>query len=253
MYDQSFSEERARLAGMEAQWDAGTFRHLEALGLAADASCWEIGGGGGSVASWLAGHAGRVLVTDVDTRFVEALAGEHVRVERHDVVADPLPDEQFDLIHARLVLEHLAQRNDVLDHLVAALRPGGWLLIEDYDWSSFGIDPQDEVAERVAEAVVAFMVQAGFDPRFGRRLLRGLRDRGLTEIGAEGRMLVLPTAHPGSAFYRLSLVALREPLISAGKISEAEADEVVAHMEDEDRFIISPTMIAAWGRRGGAQ
>jgi len=249
VYDQSFTEERARLAGMEAQWDAGTFRHLNGLGLAADAACWEIGGGAGSVAAWLAERAGQVLVTDIEPQFVEPLAGGNVSVERHDVVNDPLPETKFDLIHARLVLEHLPQRDQVLDRLVDALRPGGCLLIEDYDWGSFGIEPQSKTIDRVAGAVIELMVEAGFDPRFGRRLLRELWNRDFVDTGAEGRMLVMATDHPGAAFYRLSLSSLRGAVVSGGRVTETEADEVLGEMERAGRCILSPTMVAAWGRR----
>jgi SAM-dependent methyltransferase len=251
VYDQTFEQERARLAGMEAQWDPGTFRHIEALALPPDASCWEIGAGGGSVAGWLVGRCGRLLVTDVDTRFVEHLAGGHVSVERHDIVADPPPDERFDLIHTRLLLEHLPQRMDVLDRLVGALRPGGWLLLEDYDWTSYGSHPESEVIARVTQAVIGFMVEAGFDPYLGRRLMQAERERGLVDTGAEGRILVMGAEHPGKAFYRLSVMSLREAVVARGTVTNAEVDEMLAHFERDDFVIISPTMVAAWGRSPG--
>src|SRR5947209_1075584 len=233
---------------MEAQWDPGTFRSIEALGLAPDASCWEIGAGGGSVAAWLAERCGRLLVTDLDTRLLEPMAGGNVKVERHDVVDDPLPEEKFDLVHARLVLEHLPRREDVLDRLVGALRPGGWLLIEDYDWTAYGTDPSSDVASRVTNAVIGFMVEAGFDPYFGRRLLSGLRARELDQTGAEGRTLLMDSKHPGAAFYRLSLVSLRDAIVNSGSVTDAEVDEVLAEMDLGEGIIISPTMVAARGR-----
>jgi SAM-dependent methyltransferase len=248
VYDQTFAEERARLAGMEAQWDAGTFRHIGRLDLPQDPVCWEIGAGGGSVAAWLATRCGHLLVTDVDTRFVEPLASSNVTVERHDLVADPLPGETFDLVHARLLLEHLPRRDEVLDRLVGVLRPGGWLLVEDYDWTTYGNEPSSEVITRVTEAVIAFMVEAGFDPYLGRRLLGELRSRGLTATGAEGRTLVMDAEHPGAAFYRLSLMSLREAVIARGAVTHGEVDEVLADMDRGDRILISPTMVAAWGR-----
>lgn len=248
VYDQSFAQERERLAGMEAQWDPGTFRHLEALGLAPDASCWEIGAGGGSVAEWLSKRCGRLLVTDLDTRFVEPLASANVTVERHDVVEDPLPDERFDLIHTRLVLEHLPGRDRVLDRLREALAPGGWLLVEDYDWTGYGIDPAMGAAQRVSEAVIGLMVEAGFDPYLGRRLLRELRDRGLVQTGSEGRTVVMGVEHPGTAFYRLSVTALRDAVIARGAVTADDVGATLAEMDQTDRIIVSPSMIAAWGR-----
>lgn len=248
VYDTGFEEERARLAGMETQWDPGTLRHIEALGLPRNASCWEIGAGGGSVASWLAEWSGRLLVTDVDTRFVEHLAAERVSVERHDVVADPTPEGPFDLIHARLLLEHLPGREEVLDRLVGALRPTGWLLVEDYDWTSYGTEPASELFERVAGAILEFMSEAGFDPYLGRRLLGALERRGLADTGAEGRLLVMRSDHPGAAFYRLSLVSLRDEIARRGTVTEAEIDEALAAMDRGDLTLVSPTMVAAWGR-----
>jgi SAM-dependent methyltransferase len=248
VYDPAFEEERARLAGMEAQWDPGTFRHIEALDLPPDPTCWEIGAGGGSVAAWLAERAGRLLITDVDIRFVEHLAGADVTVEHHDVVADPTPEGPFDLIHARLLLEHLPDRARVLDRLAGALRPGGYVLIEDYDWSSYGTEPSSELIERVSGAVLAFMTEAGFDPYFGRRLRGELESRGLAEVGAEGRMTLIGSDHPGAAFYRLSLASLRDAIVERGTVTATEVDEVLADFERGGRTLISPAMVAGWGR-----
>jgi 2-polyprenyl-3-methyl-5-hydroxy-6-metoxy-1,4-benzoquinol methylase len=46
---------------------------------------------------------------------------------------DSLAEGKFDLIHARLVLVHFAERDSVLRKLVAALKPGGWLVDEEFD------------------------------------------------------------------------------------------------------------------------
>jgi SAM-dependent methyltransferase len=250
VYDQRFEGERARLAGMEAQWDPGTFRHIDALDLGSDAACWEIGAGGGSVASWLAARVGRLLVTDVDTRFLEDLESETVTVIRHDVLADP-PPGSFDLIHARLLLEHLADRERVLDQLASSLRPGGWLVIEDYDWTSYGTDPPSELVDRVTAAVTDFMTAAGFDPYYGRRLMREVEDSALTNVGAEGRMLVMGPQHPGRDFYRLSLVSLRDAVVQRGAVTDAEIDEVLGEFDRGERTLLSPTMVAAWGQASG--
>jgi SAM-dependent methyltransferase len=248
VYDTAFEDERARLAGMEAQWDPGTFRHIEDLGLRPDAVCWEIGAGGGSVAARLVERCGHLLVTDVDTRFIDHLAAESVTVQRHDVVADPTPEGPFDLIHARLLLEHLPGRDEVLDRLVGALRPGGWLLVEDYDWTSYGSEPTSETVERVTGAILEFMSEAGFDPYLGRRLIGALERRGLADAGAEGRLLVMHADHPGAAFYRLSLVSLRDAIAQRGTVTEAEIDEALAAFDRGDLILVSPTMVAAWGR-----
>src|SRR5215471_18531014 len=124
-----------RFSGLEATFDGATFGYLAATGVGAGWSCWEIGAGGGSVARWVAGQvapAGSVLATDLEIKWMVAESAA-VRVERHDVTADPIPENAYDLIHARLVLVHLPERDRILAALAAALRPGGWLVVEDFD------------------------------------------------------------------------------------------------------------------------
>ena len=65
-----------RLVSLETLYDPWTIRHLELTGVGAGWQCLEVGGGGGSIAAWLArrvGPSGRVLVTDIDPRFLAAL------------------------------------------------------------------------------------------------------------------------------------------------------------------------------------
>src|SRR5262249_41220134 len=109
------------------------------LGVGEGWVCWEVGGGAGSIASWLArrvGAGGHVLGTDIDPRHLEALEAlglSHLQVQRPDVGRGPVPPQAFDPIHARLVFMHVPTADQVLPQLVLALKPGGCLLIEDYD------------------------------------------------------------------------------------------------------------------------
>ena len=92
--DQGFAQERARLSGMEALWDAGW-------------KCLEVGAGGGSLVEWMAGRGAHVTAIDIDTRFVDQLASDSIEVRRVDIREDELPQAEFDLVHSRLVLARL--------------------------------------------------------------------------------------------------------------------------------------------------
>ena len=100
---------------LSALLDAGTFARVEQLGVANGWRCLEVGGGGGSVANWLAdvvAPSGHVTVTDLDVARLEER--DNVTVLEHDVVSNILPGNAFDLVHARLVLFHLPARDAVL-------------------------------------------------------------------------------------------------------------------------------------------
>ncbi len=130
VFDQRRHEERERLVAMEDLWDAGTKAVIESLGIEPGRRCLEVGAGGGSIATWLAAKvepAGEVLATDISTRHLDVVDRPNVEVRRHDILGDPLPEEGFDLVHARLVVEHLGRR--ALERMAAAVRPGGWVVL----------------------------------------------------------------------------------------------------------------------------
>src|SRR5205085_6144894 len=123
--DNRKAEAGDRFEALAAVYDPMTAGHFDLLGVGPGWRCLEVGAGGGSVVRHLAervGPTGRVLATDIEPRFLEPLAGlDNVDVARHDIVVDPLPEAQFDLIHARLVLIHVPERLAVLHRLAAAL------------------------------------------------------------------------------------------------------------------------------------
>ena len=101
---------RAHFATLAALLDATTFAHLDRLGVAAGWRCWEVGAGATTVPAWLAGRVGptgQVLATDIDLACLQTTGDPPFEVRRHDITADPAPAETFDLVHARLLLEHL--------------------------------------------------------------------------------------------------------------------------------------------------
>jgi SAM-dependent methyltransferase len=248
IYDQGFSQERARLAGIESLWDPGSRRLLDDLGLGAGWRCLEVGAGGGSLVEWMAGRGASVLAIDIDTRFVEPLAGDAVEVRQVDLRTDELPQREFDLVHARLVLEHLSERRRILERLAAALRPGGWMVIEDYDWTGFGFEDDDPLFQRVADAIITFMQQAGFEPRYGRRLVAEMTAAGLADARGEGRSLIIDSHTPGFDFFKLSFESLRDAVVDAGLLSPEDADAAAVAFAQEHR-VQTPLMMAGIGRR----
>ncbi|MFL6240820.1 MAG: class I SAM-dependent methyltransferase [Actinomycetes bacterium] len=254
-YDQAWEHERARLAGIEAMWDPGTQALLARHGASRGARVFEAGAGGGSVVEWLAGQVGaegHVLAVDLDVRFMQHLASPVVEVRTADLVSDELPARAYDVVHTRLVLEHIPVNEQVLARLVDCLRPGGTIVVEDYDWTAFGIDAADDQdsAHRVTEGILSFMAAMGFDRHYGRKLVSSLTALGLEDVQGEGRSLVIDADHPGYAFFQLSFEQLAPLAIEAGMMSQPDADVVGARFAHGDARIITPTLMAGIGRRG---
>ena len=131
-YDHAWTQERIRLAGLESALDPGTHAHLLRLGVGPGRRCLEIGAGGGAIALWLAEHVlpnGKVVATDLETDFLEQQAARSPALEvlRHDITVEDLPTD-FDLVHARWLVQWLPDKRQALRRMLAALRPGGVLL-----------------------------------------------------------------------------------------------------------------------------
>jgi SAM-dependent methyltransferase len=246
--DPGFADERKRLAGMESLWDPGSQALLGELGIGSGLRCLEVGAGGGSMVQWMADRGASVLAIDIDTRFVESLASDVIEVRRVDLRTDPLPQDEFDFVHARLVLEHLSDRRQILDRLVATLRPGGWIVIEDYDWTCFGFEGEGTGFSEIADVILNFMAQAGFERDYGRRVVGDLEEAGLIDVRGEGRARLIDSSSPGFEFFRLTFESLRGAIVEAGLLSAEEADAAAAQFNENVR-LLTPMMMAGIGRR----
>ena len=253
--DNAAPQTPARFSALAELYDATTIMHLERIGVDQGWRCWEIGAGPGSIAQWLAkrcGPDGSVLATDIDTRFLEQGGPANLVVRRHDIVSDPLPDNSFDLIHARLVLVHLPEREKALDRMVAALKPGGWLLTEEFDSVSQLPAPERhpwEVTLKSAAAMRQVMIGRGVNSGFGRTLAGHLRARGLEDIAAEGRMLMWHGKSLGTHLMKANLEQLREAILATGAVTALEFEDDLARLDQEDFMTPSPVMWSVAARR----
>jgi SAM-dependent methyltransferase len=245
----------ARFAALSALFDDNTQRHVDALGIGTGAHCWEVGAGGPTMPQLLGqrvGPGGHVLATDLDVSWIDQVPPV-VDVRRHDIAADELPTSRFDLVHARLVLVHVPQRSRALRRMAAALRPGGWLLIEDFDveLQPFACpEPRndDEVrANRIRRGFIDLLGRRGTDVRYGRSLPTQLRESGLVDVAADA---YFPLAQPAAArLEAANVIQVRDELIASGHATAEELDAHLAAIASGHLDLATPPLVSAWGRR----
>ncbi len=251
----SASPAETRLNLLANLFDPVTFSHLEGLGITDGWRCWEVGAGGPSVARWMAarvGESGTVIASDIDITHLGGLSDENVQVLTHDVGSEPAPGSEFDLVHARLVLTHVRRRDDALQSMFEALRPGGWMLIEDADPGLQPlscvdpISPDEELANRIREGFRALMSERGADLAFGRKLPRLLREVGLVEVRADAWF---PVSRPACSRLEVVTIAMIRDLLLANAIATEE--EIQRHLANAEAGLFDftqPPLISAWGR-----
>ena len=171
------------------------------------------------------------------------------------MLADDLPEGGFDLVHMRLLLAWLDDPQLALRRLIAALKPGGWLVAEEMDFVSAVPDPRLDpetraLVSRVVAAHNAVLAERhSFDPFYGRRLVGDLEDAGLADISCEGRASMWRGGQPGGTAWRLTVAQLRDPMIASGLVSATDLDALVLLCDDPGFSIMSQITMAGWGRR----
>lgn len=244
-----------RFAGLDAVFDPTTRGHLSRLGMTLGDRCLEVGAGSGSIARWMAdqvGSTGRVLAVDLDPRWCRREGRAQLEVRVLDVVAEPIPLGPWDVIHERLVLQHLPERLDVLARLVDALAPGGVLLVEDFDTGEVRTldrgGPNHELIVHVAQAFNRLLGTRGGVSDFAANALRTLRTHGLEDTGASGCVVI---DHGGAGWATVQAAnarQVRDGLIGQG-VAPRDIDRFLEILADPDTIIGSSVLISAWGRR----
>src|SRR5205823_7628565 len=137
----------------------------------------------------------------------------------------------FHLVSSRKVLEHVSNPSAALNRMAAALRPGGWLLVEDSDLASFQrvSFPHRERFERAYGKFLEALSAGGFQPRLGVRLGDELRAAGLQEVWLKGITGEWSGSgdHPAGKVYRMTIERLRGRMVVAGMLANGEVDQLL--------------------------
>ena len=253
LLDNQQTQAGQRFEALAELFNPSTFRHMRSVGLSPGWRVWEVGAGGSSVPEWIAEQThGHVLATDIDTSWLDREGGGF-EVKKHDIGTDPAPDDRFALVHARLVLVHVPERVDALTTMINALKPGGWVLLEEADP---GLQPlvcpdeygaEQELANKLKVAFRSLMADGGVDLSFGRKLPRLLRSAGLVDVQSDA---FFPMG--GSAcneLERATVEQIREHLIAADLATEDEMEQHLSNVATGRLDLATSPMVSAWARK----
>jgi SAM-dependent methyltransferase len=256
LLDNQQAEAGQRFDALSDLFNPSTFRHMQSIGLAPGWAVWEVGAGGTSVATWIAQQTqSYVLATDIDTSWLVQDGGAAFEVQRHDIATGSVPDRQFDLVHARLVLVHVTERATALSTMIEALRPGGWILLEEADPGLQPLVCPDEYADeqvlanKLKSAFRSLMAERGVDLSFGRKLPRLLRSAGLIDVQADS---YFPLSGPAcNELERATVQQIEGRLVAAGLATPDEIRRHLATVAAGRLDLATSPMVSAWGRKPG--
>ncbi|MGH8899267.1 MAG: class I SAM-dependent methyltransferase [Egibacteraceae bacterium] len=236
---------------MAALLRPSTVALLESMVIGPGDRCLDVGCGGGHVTMELArlvGSSGHVVGVDLDAEILQ-LARRDAEVAGLGNIdfrlgdATQLEEGGYDVVYTRFVLGHLSRPEAVVHRMTACLRPGGVLVVEDFDLDGGFADPPSSAHERWCQATEEVVRRRGGDPSFARRLPNALRRAGLVGVGV-GVAQPAFMEGPGKALLYLGLEDCADVALAEGVLSEEEVErlhaELVAFAEDPETLLSTP-------------
>ena len=255
------SEEYERLRRQAKLLEPITRSVLQRIGLSTGMNCLDLGCGPGEVMRLMAevvGASGRVVGMDTDARLgTETLAilrnsgceqcsfieGNVQDLERVDIGS-------FDLVFSRLLLLHLEDPVLALRKMYSRVRPGGWIVVQEYYFPTVDSYPTVEALLEFKTVFFGVYEKEGRETRMGVKLPAFFIE---ADIGAPDGTDVagfLHTAGVGmiTAVYR-SLLPLA---LKHGITTQERSDwffEEIRNLGSTNHYVLSPSLISAWKQK----
>jgi SAM-dependent methyltransferase len=237
-----------------------THELLARVGIEETARCLDVGCGGGDVTAELArmAPAGSVTGIDLDETKLDIARAEAAEAGLDNIafrvadVMEPIDDpDGYDLIYVRFVFTHLTDPSGAATNLVAALAPGGTLVVEDIDFTGHFCYPDSPAFWRYVEWYSRAVQGRGADPNIGPRLPSLLTDAGLHDVQIH---VAQPAGMAGEVklISPITLEAIADAVLSAGLATpeqlEQTVDELYAFATTHGTLLSVPRIVQTWAR-----
>lgn len=158
--------------------------------------------------------------------------------------------ESFDFVHGRFLLSQSTAVGELLTQLFKALKSGGFIMLEEMDFSDFQCFPYCFAFDRSWELVSAIHCRRGFDPHIGSKLTFLLQQAGFQNIQVQQ---IAPSflKENEKSIASITLESIASDLLELQLISSTELQallfELKAFEKMEDTLISLPGIFQVTG------
>ena len=254
-------QELERLRFQQSVWGSVTRAFLHRLRVQTGWRCLDVGAGPGLVSfdlRDLVGESGEVTALEPSEFYIQWLetavasrGWRNVKCIKGTAEQSFLPSQYFDLVFVRWVIAFVADPEKFLLPLLATLRPGGIIAIQDYYYEGLSLYPHGGPWDEIANIVRAYYRSGGGDAYVTGRIPALFRKHRLQLVDFHSTCLsggptsdVMEWAH---RFFSLHI-----PLMAnRGLITNTKAAELLsdwnAHRQNPDTLFFSPLVVDVAG------
>lgn len=234
--------ELARLQMIEAALDQITISILEQTGIQTGWNCLELGPGAGSIMRWMGqrvGLKGKVVAIDKNTRYLNKFVEPPYKLIEGDISELEL-EQSFDLIHCRYVLIHNRDTDKILKKLKSLLKPGGFIVIEEPDFTSAKILNKTSAAsvKRVNSAICRMFSELGLNPGYGLTIPTRISEQGFSIISTQSMLHLAAGSSPIAKMMGESTRVLGSEYIATGEADAADIKDYIKYAYASDHWMV---------------
>ena len=195
------------------------------------------------------GPLGNVTAIDINPVLLELIPAQNLRVEQMDVRTGELQANAYDLVTYRALLHQIAEyAPEVLAQMAAAVKPGGWLVIQEPD---FHLAPTTEpvVWATMWKGLIEWGHSNGIDWLIGRKLPSMVSELGFGYPQAKTDVQDIRGRDRGALYFQMFFAEVRDRVISTGQLDAAKFDAASALLDEPNYWTQCWMMTAVWVRK----
>ncbi len=253
--------EAKRLSDQASIFEKETRKFIAKIGLKKGAKCLDIGCGPGDVMQImgeLVGMEGQVTGMDINEPLGRAAIERlHKNVKsQFKFIKGNISEDQnglnssFDLVFARFLLLHVPDPIAALQRMWDMVKPGGKLMLMDYDFRTMSCIPEFKPVAKLTEIIQQVFVHTGLDPERGFKIPHYFESSG---IGKPDKIEVVEKLVPIREVLHVLQATFESFLPAALKfniIDEKEAKQVLKEIyeipDNSEYYFLLPLVVGAF-------
>jgi methyltransferase family protein len=180
---------------------------------------------------------------------LELVPAQNLTVRAMDARTDELPTNAYDLVTCRAMLHQVTEHAPaVLEKMAAAVKPGGWLLVQEPDFH-LASTTEPTAWATAWKGLIEWGCANGVDWLIGRRLPSMVCRLGFERPQAKTDVQNIRGRDRGALYFKLFFAEVRDRVIESGALSAGALDAASGLLDDPGYWTQCWMMTAVWARK----